>query len=45
LVKHGDVIGGFTADGHCAGIVEVTEMPFAVNLNALDFEAAEKIWQ
>jgi len=34
----GDIVGGFTMDGLCAGAVEIAEksIPFAINLNADD---------
>jgi hypothetical protein len=40
----GDIIGGFTESGYCAGIVQIEEPgnSFAINLHADDFTTAEK---
>jgi len=39
----GDIVGGFTSDGLCAGVVEITDktMPFAVSLNGDDLTSPE----
>ncbi len=43
VFEPGDIVGGFTSSGVCAGLVEVTEtdQPFAVGLNANDTYTAE----
>jgi hypothetical protein len=42
--RAGDVIGGFTTEGWCAGVVEISDpsIPFALNLNSDDIYSAEK---
>ena len=42
--QSGDVIGGFTAEGWCAGVIEISDpsVPFALNLNSDDIYSAEK---
>ncbi len=39
----GDIVGGFTPDGKCAGVVEITDTsePFALSLNGDDATSAE----
>jgi hypothetical protein len=43
VFEAGDIVGGFTYSGVCAGLVEVieTDQPFAVSLNANDTYTAE----
>lgn len=43
-MMNGDIIGGFTAEGLCAGAVEITDptMPFTVNMNGDDNFTTEK---
>ncbi len=43
-IMNGDIIGGFTAEGLCAGAVEITDstMPFSVNMNGDDNFTTEK---
>jgi hypothetical protein len=40
----GDIVGGFTQEGWCAGVVEITDpsLPFALNLNGDDAYSSEK---
>jgi len=42
--RSGDIIGGFTKEGLCEGIVEITDqsIPFALNLNGDDLYSSEK---
>jgi len=44
LFNNGDIIGGFTPEGICAGVQEITDSnaPFALSLNADDIYTLEK---